>query len=196
LKAPLLRLSQTEQRERAVINALIGPVWLHRLIFLGVALVLTFVRLLPLQTTAGHLPGPDLLLCLIFAWMVRRPEYLSAFMIGVVVLAEDILLMRPPGLWTALVLIGAEFIRARSALTRELNFGVEWLLVAGVIFGVFFANRTILDMAFVNQPAFGFSLLQIIWSVAAYPVVVALSRYGLDLYKPAMGQIDSFGRRM
>ena len=179
-----------------MINALIGPVWLHRLIFLGVALVLTFVRLLPLQTTAGHLPGPDLLLCLIFAWMVRRPEYLSALMIGVVVLAEDVLLMRPPGLWTALVLIGAEFIRARSALTRELNFGVEWLLVAGVIFGVFFANRTILDMAFVNQPAFGFSLLQIIWSVAAYPVVVALSRYGLDLYKPALGQIDSFGRRM
>jgi hypothetical protein len=38
--------------------------------------------------------------------------------------------------------------------------------------------------------------LQIIWSVTAYPVVVALSRYGLDLYKPAMGQIDSFGRRM
>ena len=179
-----------------MINALIGPVWLHRLIFLVVALVLTFVRLLPLQTTAGHLPGPDLLVCLIFAWMVRRPEYLSAFMIGVVVLAEDILLMRPPGLWTALVLIGAEFIRARSALTRELNFGVEWLLVAGVIFGVFFANRTILDMAFVNQPPFGFSLLQIIWSVTAYPVVVALSRYGLDLYKPAMGQIDSFGRRM
>jgi rod shape-determining protein MreD len=179
-----------------VINALIGPVWLHRLIFLGVALVITFVRLLPLQTTAGHLPGPDLLLCLIFAWMVRRPEYLSALMIGAVVLAEDMLLMRPPGLWAAMVLMGAEFIRARSALTRELNFGVEWLLVAGVIFGVFFANRTILDMAFVDQPSFGFSLLQIIWSVVAYPAVVALSRYGLDLYKPAMGQVDSFGRRM
>lgn len=179
-----------------MINALIGPVWLHRLIFLGVALVITFVRLLPLQTTAGHLPGPDLLLCLIFAWMVRRPEYLSALMIGAVVLAEDMLLMRPPGLWAALVLMGAGFIRARSALTRELNFGVEWLLVAGVIFGVFFANRTILDMAFVDQPSFGFSLLQIIWSVVAYPAVVALSRYGLDLYKPAMGQVDSFGRRM
>jgi len=179
-----------------VINALIGSVWLHRLIFLGVALVLTFVRLLPLQTTAGHLPGPDLLLCLIFAWMVRRPEYLSALMIGAVVLAEDMLLMRPPGLWAALVLMGAEFIRARSALTRELNFGVEWLLVAGVIFGVFFANRTILDMAFVDQPSFGFSLLQIIWSVVVYPAVVALSCYGLDLYKPAMGQVDSFGRRM
>jgi rod shape-determining protein MreD len=128
--------------------------------------------------------------------MVRRPEYLSALMIGVVVLVEDMLLMRPPGLWAALVLMGAEFIRARSALTRELSFGVEWLLVSGVIFGVFFANRILLDMAFVDQPSFGFSLLQIIWSIVAYPAVVAVSRYGLDLYKPAMGQVDAFGRRM
>lgn len=169
---------------------------MHRLIFLGVAVILTFVRLLPLQTTAGHLPGPDILLCLIFAWMVRRPEYLSALMIGVVVLLEDMLLMRPPGLWAALVLMGAEFIRARSALTRELSFGVEWLLVSGVIFGVFFANRILLDMAFVDHPSFGFSLLQIIWSIVAYPAVVAVSRYGLDLYKPAMGEVDAFGRRM
>jgi rod shape-determining protein MreD len=179
-----------------MINTLVGPLWMHRLIFLGVAVILTFVRLLPLQTTAGHLPGPDILLCLIFAWMVRRPEYLSALMIGVVVLVEDMLLMRPPGLWAALVLMGAEFIRARSALTRELSFGVEWLLVSGVIFGVFFANRILLDMAFVDQPSFGFSLLQIIWSIVAYPAVVAVSRYGLDLYKPAMGQVDAFGRRM
>jgi rod shape-determining protein MreD len=184
------------QRGRAVISALIGPLWMHRLIFVGVAVVLTFVRLLPLQTTAGHLPGPDILLCLIFAWMVRRPDYLSALMIGLVVLTEDMLLMRPPGLWAALVLIGAEFIRARSALTRELSFGVEWLLVAGVILGVFFANRILLDVAFVDQPSFGFSLLQIIWSILAYPAVVAVSRYGLDLYKPAMGQVDAFGRRM
>ncbi len=175
---------------------MIGPLWLHRLIFLAVAFLLTFVRLLPLQTTAGHLPGPDILLCLIFAWMVRRPEYLSALTIGLAVLTEDLLLMRPPGLWAALVLIGAEFIRARSALTRELTFGVEWLLVAGVIFGVFFANRLLLGLAFVDQPSLGFSLMQIIWSVVAYPAVVAASRYGLDLYKPAMGQVDAFGRRM
>jgi len=179
-----------------MIRLWLGPLWVHRVIFLAVALILTFVRLLPLQTTAGHLPGPDLLVCVIFAWMVRRPEYLSALMIGVVVLSEDMLLMRPPGLWAALVLIGAEFIRARSALTRELSFGVEWLLVSGVIFAVVFANRTILGLAFVDQPAFGFSLMQIIWSILAYPAVVALSRYGLDLYKPAMGQVDALGRRM
>ncbi len=179
-----------------MIRAWIGSLWLHRLIFLAVALIITILRLLPLDTTAGHLPGPDILLCLIFAWMVRRPEYLSALMIAGVVLTEDMLLMRPPGLWTALVLLGAEFIRARSALTRELTFGVEWLLVSGVILGVFVANRLVMALAFVDQPSFGFSLLQIIWSVLAYPAVVAFSRYGLDLHKPATGEIDAYGRRM
>ena len=170
--------------------------WLHRLIFLGVALFVTFLRLLPLDTTAGHLPGPDIMLCFILAWMVRRPEYLPAPMIVAVVLAEDLLLMRPPGLWTAMVLMAAEFLRARAALTRELNFGVEWLLVAGVMVTIFLANRLVLAMAFVPQAAFGYALVQIVWSVLAYPAVVAFSRYGLDLHKPAMGEIDAYGRKM
>lgn len=183
-------------RGAAVIRAWIGSLWLHRLIFLGVVVLLTIVRLLPLDTTAGHLPGPDILLCLILAWIVRRPEYLPVPMIAAVVLVEDFLLMRPPGLWTAMVLMGAEFVRARAALTRELSFGVEWLLVAGVMFAVFLGNRLIMGLAFLPQPVFGYALVQIIWSVLAYPFVVAFSRYGLDLHKPAMGEIDAYGRKM
>lgn len=169
---------------------------MHRLLFLGVAFVLIFLRLLPLHDVAGHLPGPDLLICLIFAWTVRRPEYLPALMIAAVVLFEDMLLMRPPGLWTALVILASEFIRSRVALTRELNFGVEWLLVAGLILALFVAQRLAYSMAFLPQPALGFVLVQAGWSVLAYPFVVAISRYGLDLHKPAMGELDAYGRRM
>ncbi len=120
------------------------------------AILLLFIRLLPLNSIAGHLPGPDLLLCLIFAWTVRRPEYLPVLMIAVVVLVEDMLLMRPPGLWTALVILGSEFIRSRVALTRELSFGVEWLLVAGLMLAMFLTYRTALLMVFVPQPSFGY----------------------------------------
>ena len=179
-----------------MIRSWIGSLWLHRLIFLAVAVFLTFLRLLPLDTTAGHLPGPDILLCLILAWMVRRPEYLPAPMIAAVVLTEDFLLMRPPGLWTAIVVMGAEFVRSRSALTRELSFSVEWLLVAGVMLAMFAANRLLLALAFVQQPVLGFALVQMLWSVLAYPAVVAFSRFGLDLHKPAMGEIDAYGRKM
>ena len=169
---------------------------LHRLLFLTVAALLIFCKLLPLNDLAGQWPGPDFLLCMIFAWTVRRPDYLPVVMIAGVVLLEDMLLMRPPGLWTALVIIGAEGIRSRVALTRELSFGVEWLLVSGMMLGLFVAYRLAFVLAFMPQPALGFALVQTIWSVMAYPLVVAVSRYGLDLHKPATGELDAYGRRL
>jgi rod shape-determining protein MreD len=174
----------------------ISPLALHRLIFLGVAFLLVFLKLLPLPADAGRLPGPDLLMCLIFAWMVRRPEYLPVLMVAVVVFLEDILLMRPPGLWTGLMILASEFIRARVALTRELNFGAEWLLVAGLMLAMVLGLRLAYALAFLPQPALGYMLVQTGWSMLAYPVVVAVSRYGLDLHKPAMGELDAYGRRL
>ena len=173
-----------------------NTVWLYRGLFLGLALILLFVRLLPLGSEAGDWPGPDILLCLILAWCTRRPDYLPVWLIAIVVLLEDLVLMRPPGLWTALVILGAEFIRSRVALTRELTFLVEWLMVAGLMVGLFLAYRLVFAIVFLPQPGFGFAMVQVLWSILFYPVVVAVSRYALDLRKPAMGEVDSYGRRL
>lgn len=170
--------------------------WVFRMLFIGLALLLLFLRLLPLGHMPGALPGPDLLLCLIMAWVVRRPEFLPMPMILVVMLAEDLILMRPPGLWTAIVILATEFLRGRVALTRELNFVVEWMLVAGVMLGMVLAYRLVLLVAFVPQAAFGFAIVQYLWSIALYPLVVGLSLLVLDLRKPAMGEVDDFGRRL
>lgn len=173
-----------------------SSVWLYRGIFLLLALVLLFLKLLPLGSLAGDWPGPDVLLCLIFAWAVRRPDYLPVLLIAAVVLLEDLILMRPPGLWTALVIIATEFMRSRVALTRELSFPAEWLLVAGVMVGLLLANRLAFAIAFVPQPGFGFSLLQTLWSILCYPLVVAASHVAFDLRKPATGEVDAYGRRL
>ncbi|MDM7933045.1 rod shape-determining protein MreD [Tabrizicola sp.] len=170
--------------------------WIFRGLFLGLALVLLFMRLLPLGHEPGALPGPDLLICLIMAWVVRRPDFLPMPLILAVMLAEDLILMRPPGLWTAIVVLASEFLRSRVALTRELNFLVEWMLIAGVMLGMMLSYRLALAVAVVPQPAFGFAIVQFLWSIALYPLVVALSRLVLDLRKPAMGEVDDFGRRL
>ena len=76
-----------------------GPLtelWFRRLVFVLVALFLFYLRLLPLASVAGQWPGPDLLLCLIFAWLVRRPDYVPVWLVASVVLVEDMLLQRPP----------------------------------------------------------------------------------------------------
>jgi rod shape-determining protein MreD len=160
--------------------------WVFRALFLALALFLLFIRLLPLGNAPGSLPGPDLLLCLILAWVIRRPEFLPMPLILGVILIEDLILMRPPGLWTAIVVLATEFLRGRVALTRELNFLVEWMLISGVMLGMMLAYRLALGLAFV----------QFLWSIALYPLVVGLSHLVLDLRKPAMGEVDSFGRRL
>lgn len=173
-----------------------STLWIYRGAFVLIAAVILFLRLLPLGSIAGQWPGPDILLCVIFAWVTRRPAYVPVLLIGAVVLIEDLVLMRPPGLWTALVVVAAEFLRSRVALTRELSFSTEWLLVAGVMVAMLLAYRLIFAMTFVPQPALGYALVQTLWSILCYPVVVLVSRFALDLRKPATGEVDSYGRPM
>lgn len=179
-----------------MVDPLRVTLWFYRGLFLVLALVLLFLKLLPLGSLAGTWPGPDLLLCLIFAWVLRRPDYLPVLLICAVVLVDDFLLMRPPGLWAGLVIIGTEFLRSRVALMRELSFMVEWALVAAVMVAVLLAYRLVFVIAFLPQPVFGFALLQTVWSILCYPLVVAASRFAFDLRKPAMGEVDAYGRRL
>ena len=95
-----------------------------------------------------------------------------------------------------LLLCGAWLEQRGVALTRELNFVVEWLLVAGLMMAMLLTYRLVFAIAFLPQPGFGFALLQILWSMLCYPAVVMASRLALDLRKPATGEVDAMGRRL
>jgi rod shape-determining protein MreD len=174
----------------------LNGVWLYRLGFIAIVLALLFLRLLPMGSVAGDWPGPDLLLCLMLAWVTQRPDHLPPVLIAVVVLAEDMILMRPPGLWAAITVLAAEFLRARAALTRELGFAAEWVLVAGVMVAMLLAYRLAFAVAFLAQPGFGFAFAQTVGSVLMYPVIVWLLRVVIHLRKPAAGEVDAKGHRI
>lgn len=171
-------------------------VWSHRALYVAIAGVLLFVRLLPLGSLAGQWPGPDLLLCLTLVWVLRRPDYVPALLIALVVLLEDLLLMRPPGLWAALVVLAAEFLRSRAALTRELGFAVEWLMVAGVVIAAVMGYRLVLSLVMLPQAGLGQVLVQALATILCYPAVVVASRIAFGVRKPATGEVDAFGRRI
>ncbi len=168
----------------------------YRALFVVIGIAFLFFRILPLGEEAGALPGPDIILCVIFAWIVRRPDYLPVWLLALMLLIEDLVLMRPPGLWTALVVLASEFARSRVALTRELTFMVEWALVAGLMVGCLVAYRVVFTVTFLPQPALGFAILQILWSILCYPLAVGISRLAFDLRKPAMGEVDDYGKRL
>jgi rod shape-determining protein MreD len=169
--------------------------WRGRIGFALLAAMLTFAALLPFGGEAGRLPGPDLLLCLLFAWMMRRPDFVPLWLVVVVFLTADILLQRPIGLWTALVVIAAEVLRARTVLMRELSFAMEWVVAAGLMLAMLVVYRFVFLLTMMPQVGLGSSLVQWLWSVVAYPAAVLFTGYVLALRKPSLGEIDAYGRR-
>jgi rod shape-determining protein MreD len=166
---------------------------LFRFVFLAIATVILFIRLLPLQTIPGQWAAPDFLVCIVLAWVLRRPDYVPVLLIAVVVLVVDMVLMRPPGLHAALVILGAEFLRARAASVREMPFALEWASVAAVVLAILIGNRVILLLVLVDRPPPGLSFAQFAATVLAYPVVVAFSRFALGIRNIAPGEADKSG---
>ncbi|MCT8161097.1 rod shape-determining protein MreD [Pseudoruegeria sp. SHC-113] len=166
----------------------------YRLLYVGLATLILFLQLVPLQTVPRGWAAPDFLVGLTFAWVLRRPDYVPALLIAGVALTADLLLQRPPGLHAALVLIGAEFLRSRMVLNRDLPFLVEWALVAAVVLGLALAERLVLAGLFVPTPRLGLTFIQALTTIAAYPLAVLASTHLLGIRKLARGDVDSKGR--
>ncbi|KEO60346.1 hypothetical protein [Thioclava indica] len=168
----------------------------YRALYVAIALVLILVRMLPVDHTPGGLPGPDLTLAITLAWLLRRPEYVPALLIVAVFLLEDMLFWRPIGLWALIVLGATEFLRAREQSLRDLPFALEWALVAAILVAMMVVKRVVLIVVLLDQPSLGLELFQMLMTLAAYPVVVLVSRVGFGLRRAAPGEVDAFGHRL
>ncbi|MDM7458786.1 MAG: rod shape-determining protein MreD [Paracoccus sp. (in: a-proteobacteria)] len=148
--------------------------------FLLVCWVLLFIRLLPLSP-GSSLPGPDLVLALVMAWILRRPDQLAAPVIVAAILLEDVLLMRPPGLWPVIVLLGSEAARLRAHRWRDQGFMFEWARVAVLMAAMILGYRIAQMIFMLPVSALAQVMLQLLATIAAYPLVVLGARWLLGL---------------
>lgn len=177
-------------------DALLARLWLGRLIVLGIAVVILFMALVPLGFTPRFFPRPDFLLCLSFAVALRRPEFLPVWLLAAMFLLADFLMMRPPGLWTAIVILAIEFARNQEYRFREAVFPFEWLFVAGIMFLAMLANRVVLTLVFLPVPGFGSEMLHFVVTALVYPVVVAFSAVILRIRKISPDEAVLLGHRL
>lgn len=168
----------------------------YRALYAGVATVVIFISILPVSTVPAAWPGPDILMALTVAWVLRRPDYVPALMIVAVFLIQDLISVRPPGLWALIMLLTSEFLRSRVALTRDLPFLLEWMMVATVMAAAFALQSLTLGLFVVPQAGFGPTAIRFLATVAIYPGVVAVSHWALGLRKVAPGEVDALGHRV
>jgi rod shape-determining protein MreD len=171
-------------------------VWGYRLLLLTMVSVVAFVLLLPLGSRAGGIPGPDVVLLIVFAWIIMRPDYVPLLFAAGIFLAADLLFMRPIGLWAALSLIGAEFLRGRRLQLRDASFLFEWLLVVTVISVMTLVNALVLSLAAIDQPNLGLTLIRLIFTAISYPIVVVLAGRAFGVKKLGSADLDRIGQRL
>lgn len=144
--------------------------------YIAIGLVILFFRLMPLNPGEPSLPGPELTLCLTFAWVLRRPDQLPAIAIVALTLTGDLILGRPFGLWSFLALVGSEMLRLRSQRWADQAFLFEWLRISVLMGLMIIGERMIMILFLLPVPPLGPVLLKLLATIAAYPLVVLAVR--------------------
>jgi rod shape-determining protein MreD len=143
-------------------------------VYIGMGLALLFFQLMPINPGAPGLPGPDLMLCITCAWVLRRPDQLPVVIIVALSLIGDFLLGRPFGLWSFFILVATELLRPRAQRWSDQAFVFEWLRIAVLIGLMLIGYRLLMALFLLPVPALGPVMLQWLATVAAYPLVVLM----------------------
>ena len=171
-------------------------IWLARGAYVLIGVGIVYVQLLPLQTVPRTFAMPDWLLCLTLVWVARRPDYVPVTLIAVMFLFSDLMVQRPPGLWTALVLILTEALRARSRSMRNLTLPLEWMTIGAGIVAIYAVYRFTSAMTLLPEIPLAPYLVQMVTTILAYPVVAGLSYLAFGVARPAPGAVDALGHRL
>lgn len=168
--------------------------WGMRALFFLTTLLVLFFHLLPLDPAPSRLAGPDVIVAMVFAWAIRRPDYVPILLIAAVMLLADLMLQRPPGLWAVLVVCAAEWLKSRERRQRETTFVLEWLTFAGTLIVITVIYRTVLVVLILAPANLTLVMVQLMMTIAVYPVVVGVSHFLFGVRRAAPGDVDRLGR--
>ena len=159
-------------------------IWIYRIIFLIVSIFLVLTNLMPLQTTPQSWPWPNILLLVIFCWSLREPNFVPIPLITVVVLSQDFLLHRPPGLFSGITILILVWIKAITASSDDKSFLAEWVRVVLAFAAISLINHLVLTLSFVTTTELKISLIQVIMNISTYPFVVLISHHIFRVKRP------------
>ena len=142
-------------------------------------IVAIFLELTPLGLSATDRPSPDLLLCVIAYWSIRRPGSAPAVLIFALGLMRDLLTDVPVGAGVLSLLLVSEVLKLRRRAFARSGFALEWVAIAIAAIAST-ALHWILVVLMLAQPPYLLDLFnQSIYTMMAYPLLALFLRWGL-----------------
>lgn len=167
-----------------MVDPITAELWGRRALLMALITLAVFIKLLPLQTGASSLPWPDVILCLMTAWTIRRPELVPLWMVVAVGFITDMVFLRPPGVWALILILGFEGLRAHARREGTMSAASEAGAVLVLFTSAFLANRLFLLIFAVPQPNFGATVLELLASLMLYPLVALVTVFIFRVRRP------------
>lgn len=144
--------------------------WFQRALPPVLGLGAIYLALLPLAPGRGA-ATPDLLYCLVIAFVIRAPRALPAVVVVLLGLFADLMLARPPGLGALGLFTVSELFRAPNGQRRGWSLPREWLF-ASIAFAAMIAVMVLaLKLTFLDPPAPVGPRRHVVATAIAYPFV-------------------------
>lgn len=144
-------------------------------------LLAIFLETLPVGVSAQSQPSPDLLLCVVAYWAIRRPASAPALLIFALALMRDLLTDVPVGAGVLSLLIVSEVLKLRRRRFARTNFAVEWIAVALAAVASAALHWMLVVLTFAQPPYLSDLLNQSIYTMMAYPLLALFFRWGLQI---------------
>jgi rod shape-determining protein MreD len=147
-------------------------IWITRLLFTISVFILILLPMAPIDLAPLTWPRPDLVYCVFFAVVLRRPDMAPYWLVGFIFLMVDLLRMQPIGLWAGVALVGLEVARNSRRSIQENLFIGEWIWLAFSYTLCCFLVFLIEKVFFVPTKGIQDVLLTIGFTTLAYPLVL------------------------
>ncbi len=139
------------------------------------AILFTALDIQPATLYAVNFSFPNLVYCLFCAWILHTSKGPSLAMVLVTFCVLEIVYGLPPGLWTALMLVATEIVRAKGPRLAAFHFIAEWALVAGLFAAALLLFQLVLLLTF-SQAMTTFAISSyLVTTTISYPIIVALT---------------------
>ena len=144
-------------------------------------IIAIYMEAAPLGLSPQAPPSPDLLLCVLAYFAVRRPGSCPILVVFLLGLVRDLLTDVPTGAGALSLVIGLEALKIWRRHLQRASFALEWLAVGAVAAGTAFTQWFVVLMSLAQPPYLLDLLHQCLYTTAAYGPVALVFRWLLRI---------------
>ncbi|MBY8975733.1 rod shape-determining protein MreD [Rhodobacteraceae bacterium NNCM2] len=154
---------------------------IRMLIFTALGLLAIFIEAAPAGIEATSLPSPDLLLCVVAFWVLRRPGSTPLLLVFALGLCRDLLTDAPLGAGTLGIVLAAQVLTERRNWIAAQPFVVEWMMVGLAIAFTLILQWVLVVVTLGHPPYLRLLLIMAGMTFFSYPVVAVVFRWLLGI---------------